>query len=1142
MIFRTTQPAVPFPTASATITADNHYALYTGAADGQNLSFIGRNEPGHAGNPGTWNWSLPERWGFAPDVGDHLYVVAWDDGGPQSWIGQVALPDGSTLVSNTQDWEYALGDGSNPGPGGQAPSKDALRSRISAAVWAEIGAATGNGSAPWGAIPGIGSTASFIWHDTLSGDSASDSHYAIYRTKKPVLACDLDVDSDNTGVLHRSLHEENIEDRTDLPGVIVPVGSDKRVPMVVQVLAGQAATLAITQGADKVRVYGQETGGNPILGPGQLLTPVVGGSPQTFWVEAVAASTSLADIAFTLTAADGLSSTDIVRATAVAVNLEVGLDLEVVESGNVISADHAGAWYGADATLACGPSPIPVPVPDGTVIEWTTTGPGAQGSPIRTPTTRGYASFLMQAGTRAGDVFGVSARVVEIPFAGTVLRLPSRSNAGNSVIVVPGLAAAYEFAWSRPSIAADGKSRSEATVTIRDHFGNLVADGTPVAWTLNGAATIVSGDTQTTAGKARALIEATDLAGTVALTAAADGTEGAGSLDVAAVNIALTATSQRAVLGSDDAIQLTARVTDATGSPVADGTPIHWFSRCGRIAGAATVQNGVAQATLTVRDGTLRAGNHVVAALVGRAVGKATVQFTSPDGRLFATVDHALLAGDVVEDGTLPVEQLDGTSIDRPYLHETAGYVFNGPANGIVRVALDPAGSAPGVVTINGQAGQADIACGPDGTAVFRVRSTGVFRGNGAIRLQLTATVVAVQAGQPVDPFTADRTWGQWTWGMTVAACDTAAYCVDTVGHVAWGAVTGEADSNAALAGDITVSALPVVGVVTDLRDLAKELCFMLPGGRDANTMVLTLALFGVATEFFKPADPLVTAVKEIAKVIRVGGPFARAAEAIVLRVYKTGSFDEALEYTALLTHLTDVKTLQFLDNSIIKSADDLARLNRLSTLTDPGTIVGLLKSVGERHGAKRAKDLFGKLATLTDAQLTVLKDADRLNLVGEAVAKAGWGSSQLSKYADNVKNLTPNNPALKQFDEFADVAGSGSYLTKEAKLLDDVGVQNELKVAKIKRDSDDPIEKLQVEIKTPNATGEIDVVSKSAAIEVKTSPNNDDFDDWKAQVTRLVNYAKANGLKAEYWHQNPIHPVRLKFLDDNAVKAFPIP
>ncbi len=67
-------------------------------------------------------------------------------------------------------------------------------------------------------------------------------------------------------------------------------------------------------------------------------------------------------------------------------------------------------------------------------------------------------------------------------------------------------------------------------------------------------------------------------------------------------------------------------------------------------------------------------------------------------------------------------------------------------------------------------------------------------------------------------------------------------------------------------------------------------------------------------------------------------------------------------------------------------------------------------------------------------------------------------------------------------------------------------------------------------------------MVTGKVAIEVKTSPNNDNLRKWKAQVTRLAKYAEANGLKAEYWHQNPIHPDRLKFLTDNGVKAFPIP
>ncbi len=48
--------------------------------------------------------------------------------------------------------------------------------------------------------------------------------------------------------------------------------------------------------------------------------------------------------------------------------------------------------------------------------------------------------------------------------------------------------------------------------------------------------------------------------------------------------------------------------------------------------------------------------------------------------------------------------------------------------------------------------------------------------------------------------------------------------------------------------------------------------------------------------------------------------------------------------------------------------------------------------------------------------------------------------------------------------------------------------------------------------------------------------------DVYLGQVMRLVNYAKAKGLKPEYWHQNPTHEERRKFLADNFVEAFTIP
>ena len=49
---------------TAHVTADNHYGLYHGLADGSGLTLVGRNEVGIDGSPGEYNWSLPETWTF----------------------------------------------------------------------------------------------------------------------------------------------------------------------------------------------------------------------------------------------------------------------------------------------------------------------------------------------------------------------------------------------------------------------------------------------------------------------------------------------------------------------------------------------------------------------------------------------------------------------------------------------------------------------------------------------------------------------------------------------------------------------------------------------------------------------------------------------------------------------------------------------------------------------------------------------------------------------------------------------------------------------------------------------------------------------------------------------------------------------
>ncbi|MBD2465804.1 PEP-CTERM sorting domain-containing protein [Oscillatoria sp. FACHB-1407] len=197
-VFETVLPAHAAQ-LSATVTTDNHYGLYSGQADGSGLSFVGRNEEGNGHIPdllpptpseacsGTFNWQCPESWAFEVNSEDHVYVVAWDTGLQQSWIGEFQLPDSSLLLSNTSDWEYAIASGSNP-LDGAIPSLLDIATEIANATWSTPQASAPQGTSPWGTIPGISASAQFVWHDTLDSTSTSDANYVIFRSKAPVFS------------------------------------------------------------------------------------------------------------------------------------------------------------------------------------------------------------------------------------------------------------------------------------------------------------------------------------------------------------------------------------------------------------------------------------------------------------------------------------------------------------------------------------------------------------------------------------------------------------------------------------------------------------------------------------------------------------------------------------------------------------------------------------------------------------------------------------------------------------------------------------------------------------------------------------------------------------------------------------------
>ena len=86
----------------ATITADNHYALFTGNTS--SVTSVGHNELGYGGSLGSYNWSHAETYNFEVNAGDYIYVAGWsDDAVAQGMIGQF-ISDSQTSLSGTSDW------------------------------------------------------------------------------------------------------------------------------------------------------------------------------------------------------------------------------------------------------------------------------------------------------------------------------------------------------------------------------------------------------------------------------------------------------------------------------------------------------------------------------------------------------------------------------------------------------------------------------------------------------------------------------------------------------------------------------------------------------------------------------------------------------------------------------------------------------------------------------------------------------------------------------------------------------------------------------------------------------------------------------------------------------------------------------
>ncbi len=175
------------------VTADNHFAIYLGAADGTKLRLVGRDTAG--------DWTSPEVFSGQVGPGDHLFLAGWEAAGdsdsPQMLIGEAVASDGEVLFrTQAGSVEWVLGPLA-AGPGGNLaappPAVEALATWIATNTdtWTAPEAAAPRESSPWGwaVADDFSAGTSYVWPDTFSSNSITNQNetYVLFRSSGPVL-------------------------------------------------------------------------------------------------------------------------------------------------------------------------------------------------------------------------------------------------------------------------------------------------------------------------------------------------------------------------------------------------------------------------------------------------------------------------------------------------------------------------------------------------------------------------------------------------------------------------------------------------------------------------------------------------------------------------------------------------------------------------------------------------------------------------------------------------------------------------------------------------------------------------------------------------------------------------------------------
>lgn len=155
---------------TATITCDNHYAIYTAGPGG--ITYVGGNETGVEGNPGLHNYMVAESWSF--NATSEIYIAAWSDIYiAQGFLAQFSSASLGTLLTGDARWRvYSTGAARTTGAAHPLAAEIAtyVQAADTLGAWEQTYVGVNNGAGPWGEIvgqiDGITTDARWIWHNT----------------------------------------------------------------------------------------------------------------------------------------------------------------------------------------------------------------------------------------------------------------------------------------------------------------------------------------------------------------------------------------------------------------------------------------------------------------------------------------------------------------------------------------------------------------------------------------------------------------------------------------------------------------------------------------------------------------------------------------------------------------------------------------------------------------------------------------------------------------------------------------------------------------------------------------------------------------------------------------------------------------